>query len=307
MTGARQPCQPPAGGAAVEWPWRRVLAAAKAPLALLALAALLAALAGCATPKALSPSQAQAVALNRQGMDSFAAGDMVRAQHAFEAALQLERAVENEEGIALNVLNLAQCYQRQGKPELAAAMLDQLLDGGALAFSARHRAEAALQHALLAFQRQDLAAAQRWQHEGVAICADCALAGKLRGLGARLALQRGDAQEALKAAGEALARSGDDAVEKANALRLQGAAQLALGLRPAAEAALLQALALDKDGGLPDKVLQDLQLLGHAGADPAAQRRYWRRALAVAQATGKAAAVKEIEGAMAALPQSRDP
>lgn len=264
---------------------------------------LLTGLAGCATPKTLSPSQAQAVALNRQGMDSFTAGDIVRAQQAFEAALRLERAVENEEGIALNLLNLAQCYQRLGKPELSAAMLDQLLDSGGVAFSAQRRAEAALQHALLAFQRQDMTAAERWQRDGAALCGDCALAGKLRSLAARLALQRGDAQEALEAASDALAKSGDDNVEKANALRLQGAAQLALGQKPAAEAALLQALALDKDGGLPDKVLQDLQLLGHAGADTAAQRRYWRRALAVAQASGKAAAIKELESAIAALPQ----
>ena len=275
----------------------------KAWAGVLAWVALLAALTGCAAPKVLSPSQAQAVALNRQGMDSFAAGDIVRAQQAFEAALRLERAVENEEGIALNLLNLAQCYQRLGKPELAAVMLDQLLDSGGVAFSAQRRAEAALQHALLAFQRQDMPAAERWQREGAALCGDCAMAGKLRSLAARLALQRGDAQEALKAAGEALARSGDDSVEKANALRLQGAAQLALGQKSAAEAALLQALALDKDSGLPDKVLQDLQLLGHAGADAAAQRRYWRRALAVAQASGKAAAVKELESAIAALPR----
>lgn len=262
-------------------------------------------LAACGTQKVLSPSQAQAVALNRQGMDSFAAGDTVRALHAFEAALQLERAVENEEGIALNLLNLAQCYQRLGKPELAAAMLDQLLDGGGVVFSPQRRAEAALQHALLALQRNDAGAADKWQREGAAMCGDCALAGKLNGLAARLALQRGDAQDALKSAGEALAKSGDDAVEKANALRLQGVAQLALGQKAAAEAALLQALALDKDGGLPDKVLQDLQLLGHAGSDVAAQRRYWRRALAVAQAAGKTAAVKDIEAGLAALPQNQ--
>ncbi|MRV73300.1 tetratricopeptide repeat protein [Duganella sp. FT92W] len=262
-------------------------------------------LAACGTQKVLSPSQAQAVALNRQGMDSFAAGDTVRALHAFEAALQLERAVENEEGIALNLLNLAQCYQRLGKPELAAAMLDRLLDGGGVVFSPQRRAEAALQHALLALQRNDAGAADKWQREGAALCGDCALAGKLNGLAARLALQRGNAEDALKSAGEALAKSGDDAVEKANALRLQGAAQLALGQKAAAEAALLQALALDKEGGLPDKVLQDLQLLGHAGSDVAAQRRYWRRALAVAQAAGKTAAVKDIEAALGALPQDQ--
>jgi tetratricopeptide (TPR) repeat protein len=271
--------------------------------AVLAMVALAAGLAGCAAPKALSPNQAQAIALNRQGMDSFAAGDTVRAQQAFEAALRLEQAVENEEGIALNTLNLAQCYQRLGKPDLAAAMLDQLFDSGGVVFSPQRRAEAALQHALLAFQRQDMAAAQRWQRDGMALCGDCALAGKLHSLAARLALQRGNAGAALKAAGDALAKSGGDAVEQANALRLQGAAQLALGQKPAAEAALLQALALDKDGGLPDKVLQDLQLLGHAGTDARAQRRYWRRALDVAQAAGKAAAIREIEAALAALPQ----
>ncbi|MBY0239605.1 MAG: tetratricopeptide repeat protein [Burkholderiaceae bacterium] len=301
----RSPCH--AGAAVTAWrrPSRCDLTLARAWRARLVLVicmAWMAALAGCATPKALSPGQAQAVALNRQGMDSFAGGDMVRAQQAFEAALQLERAVENEEGIAVNLLSLAQCQQRLGKPERAVALLDQVLDGGALAFHPRHRAEAALQHALLAFQRQDLAAAERWQRDGAAICGGCAMAGKLRALGARLALQRGDAVDALKAAGDALASSGDDTVEKANALRLQGAAHLALGQQPAAEAALLQALALDKDGGLPDKVLQDLQLLGHAGADPAVQRRYWRRALAVAQAIGKAAAVEEIERALSALP-----
>lgn len=292
------------------WNWTRVMPMARglmATLAWVACVAAMAALAGCATPKVLSPAQAQAVALNRQGMDGFAAGDIVRARQAFEAALRLERAVENEEGIALNLLNLAQCHQRLGQPEQAAAMLDQVLDSGAVAFSPQRRAEAALQHALLAFQHQRLAAAERWQRDGVALCGECAMAGKLRSLGARLALQRGDAQAALTAAGDALARSGDDSVEKANALRLQGAAHLALGQKPVAEAALLQALALDKDGGLPDKVLQDLQLLGHAGADPAAQRRYWRRALAVAQASGKTVAVTEIERAIAALPHSIHP
>lgn len=301
----RGPCH--AGAAVTGWrrPSRLDVTPAKAwraRLALLICVAWMAALAGCATPKALSPGQAQAIALNRQGMDSFAGGDMVRAQQAFEAALQLERAVENEEGIALNLLNLAQCHQRLGQSERAAALLDQVLNGAALVFRPQHRAEAALQHALLAFQRQDLALAERWQRDGVAICGNCAMAGKLRALGARLALQRGDALDALKAAGDALASSGDDPVEKANALRLLGAAHLALGQQPAAEAALLQALALDKEGGWPDKVLQDLQLLGHAGADPAAQRRYWRRALSVAQATGKAAAVEEIERALSALP-----
>ncbi|GAB2865680.1 hypothetical protein GCM10027277_38090 [Pseudoduganella ginsengisoli] len=260
-------------------------------------------LAGCGTQKVLSPSQAQAVVLNRQGMDHFAAGDIARAQHAFEAALQLERTVENEEGMALNMLNLAQCYQRLGQPARAAAMLDQLWDNGTVAFSPQRRAEAAMQHALLALQHNDAAAAERWQRDGAALCGDCALAGKLRSLAARLALQRGDAADALKAAGEALAKSGDDAVEKANALRLQGAAQLALGQKQGAEAALLQALALDKEGGLPDKILQDLQLLGHAGANADGQRRYWRRALAVAQAAGKSMAVKEIEAALAALPE----
>jgi tetratricopeptide (TPR) repeat protein len=256
-------------------------------------------LTGCAAPKALSPYQAQAVALNRQGLDSFAAGDYVRAQKAFEAALRLERAVENEEGIALNLLNLAQCRQRLGQPEQAAALLDEVLDTNTLTHAPQRRAEAAMQHALLSLQSGDVAAAERWQRDGAAICGDCVLAGKLRTLAARLALQRGDAQDALRAAADALAKSGDDKVEQANALRLQGAAQLALG-QPA-EATLLQALALDKDGGLADKVVQDLQLLGRAGADRAARRRYWRRALAAAQASAQMKAVKEIEAALADL------
>lgn len=276
----------------------------------IAMALLLAMLTGCASaPKPLSPGQEQALVLNRQGMESFAAGDVLRAQRAFEAALVLERSVENEDGIALNLLNLAQCHQRLGLPELAARRLDQLLGDATLTFAPQRRAEAALQHALLALQRHDVAAAERWQRQGVADCgATCALAGKLHNLGARLALERGEASAALTAATAALGKSEGDAVERANALRLQGAAQLALGQRALAEAALVQAMALDKDGGQGDKVYQDLLLLGRSSADSQLQRRYWQRALAVAQALGKAAAVKEIEALLAALnPTAAEP
>ncbi|MES2263943.1 MAG: hypothetical protein V4724_35945 [Pseudomonadota bacterium] len=263
-------------------------------------------LAGCAAPvKQVTAAQAQAIELNRRGVESFEAGELARAQQLFEAALRLERAVENEEGIALNVLNLAQCLQRQGQPEQAARLLDTLLGEATLAYSAPRRTQAMMQQALLALQRKDVAQALLWQQRAGALCgSDCALAGKLLNLAARLALEQGDAARAGRDALAALARNraAGDEVEVANALRLQGAAELALGRPAQARQVLLEALALDKDSAAGDKIYQDLLLLGHASDDTGQRRRYWQRALAVAQAAGRAQSVKEVEQLLAALP-----
>lgn len=278
-----------------------------APRARLALAiGALALLGACAAPAPpRSAPQSRAIELNGQGLARYQSGDYARAQALFEQALTLEQGMENEDGIALNLLNLAQCLQIQGQPEQAERRLDALLDSQGLHFSAARRAEAGLQKALLALRRRDLPGAARWQTEAQRACAgDCAAAGKLGNLGARLALERGEAAAALAAAGAALARNraDGDALETANALRLMASAQLMLGDRAQAAVALAEALALDKRAGHSDKIYQDLLLLGRAASDPGEQRMYWIRAQNVARAGGTPQALKEVNELLATLP-----
>ncbi|WP_342120828.1 tetratricopeptide repeat protein [Pseudoduganella sp. OTU4001] len=261
---------------------------------------LLVVLAGCAAPAPLPALRQQAVALNQLGLQHFGAGRYAQAERQFAAALQLERAAEHEEGIAQNLLNLAHCALRQGQPAAAIPWLQELAADSGWQPSAAHRAEAQLLLALLALQRGDAATAAQWHRAARDACGSCSVAGKLAVFEARLALQNGLAAEALVLARQAQQSVGSDVVEQANALRLQGSAQLQLGQRAAAQAVLQRALALDKAAALPPKIFQDLVLLGHAHQADAAQQ-YWHRARRVAHAAGMAAAVAEVDALLAEL------
>lgn len=276
---------------------------ARAPLALAAL------LAACGTAPPTPPARQQAVSLNLRGVELHRQGDHAGAARLFNDAANRAQAIEYEDGLAQSLLNLARTLQAQGRPAESEAALVRLLEGAAPDMPPVRRAEAMLQRALLALGRGEHEAALRWHGQAQAACAgsgagaSCALGPALQNLGARLALERGDAAVALRQALAALAqhRSAGNRIETANALRLAGAAELAQR-RPAQAAPLLrEALQLDKALAQSDKICHDLILLGHAAAGPE-RRAYWRRALAVAAAAGLRREQGELEARLAALP-----
>ncbi len=268
---------------------------------------LLVLLAGCATaPEPAAPARRNADTLNARGVELHRAGELAAAARVFEQAQVQSQAIEYEDGIAQSLLNLARTRQAQGQAGEADAVLAKMLDGVPLSFAPARRAEALAQRTVLALARGDGAGAARWHADALQACGkDCALQATLLNLGARIALERGDALEARRQAEAALPqhRAARNRIETANALRLTGAAALAQSDRQAATQALEEALAIDKALAHSDKIFQDLVLLGHA-VGRTEQRGYWQRALQVAGAAGMRREQAELQARLDSLPSS---
>lgn len=246
-------------------------------------------LAGCAAPRPpLAAPKAHAIELNNQAIDLFERHDYARALISFQQALAQEQAIEDEDGIARNWLNLSLVYQRMGRTAEAEQALDNILQERKIAFSDDHRAQAALRKGLLAAQRNARTVAGQWLEQAEGYCAArCPLLGKLLNFRARLELDTGRAEQAAQSARLALAsnRTANDKAEIANALRLQASADLRMNNPGSAIPSLQEALAIDKALGASGHIHQDLMLLGEANADrPAMAETYRERARGVARA-----------------------
>lgn len=262
-------------------------------------------LAACSTPPVRSTAQIRAQGFNTQGMDRYKAGDLPHALTYFEQALQLAQSIEDDDAIAVARLNLSMVYLGMGRQDEALKQLDGVLDEPRLAFSNDRRAEAALRRAM-AVQAGDRAGAAQALDRADALCGSrCAVRGKILNLKAYLALTSGRPEEGLRFAQQAHgALAKDDSLERANALRLQGSAFIALKTPAAAVAPLEEALKLDKAAGASEKIYQDLLLLGQASADrPELARDYWSRAHDVALAADNKAGAERTAKLLASAPR----
>jgi len=89
------------------------------------------------TPVVRSAREEQAIDFNQRAQRAFMRGEYQTAAGLYENALRLDAAIENVDGIAVNLLNLAKVNQALGKPELAQQYLDRLLHEKALYFPRR--------------------------------------------------------------------------------------------------------------------------------------------------------------------------
>ena len=265
-------------------------------------------LGGCASqpPPAAPAKRVQAIEANNRGSALFQRGDYGAAATEFRRAVEIERSIENEEGVAANLINLSIAYQRAGDRVAARAAVAEVLDNPLMRFPAGRVAEAALRSAILLTEEREVDAAAKALERSRALCgARCPLSGKIDNVEAQLALLRGRHEEARVAAQRALSanRSRFDREEVANSLRLLGGAALAAGKPAEVEPLAKEALEIDKQLAVPAKIFRDLVLLGRAAkargnAEDAAQ--LLGRALAVARAAGDQAAVAEVQSLLAA-------
>ncbi len=277
----------------------------------LAACAALAAAAGCASqPPAPPAKRQQAIEANGKATVLFQRGDYAGAIGEYGRALEIERSIENEDGVAANLINLSITYQRAGERDNARSAIAEILDSAAMRFPQPRIAEAALRSAiLLAEERKTEAAAKALERSRAACARGCALGGKIDNVEAQLALLDGKHDAAKAAAQRALSanRSRGDREEIANSLRLLGAATLESGRPAEVEALAREALEIDKQLAVPAKIFRDLVLLGRAArargqAEDAAQ--YLGRALVVARAAHDDVAVGEVTSLLAEAPAS---
>ncbi|MDM0117187.1 tetratricopeptide repeat protein [Variovorax sp. J22R133] len=259
-------------------------------------------LGACSTPAVRSAADIRAQGYNTQGMDRFKAGDLPRALVSFEQALEVGQSIEDDDAIAATRLNLAMVHLGMGRQDEALKQLDLVMDERRLAFSADRRAEAALRRAM-ALQASDRESAEKYLDRAGALCGGhCSARGKILNLKSYLALDAGRAEEALRLAQQAQgALDKKDSLERANALRLQSGAYIALKTPAAAVPLLHEALKIDKAAGASEKIYQDLLLLGQASIDePERAKDYWTRAHDVAVAAKNEAGSRRTAKLLAA-------
>ncbi len=250
-------------------------------------------LASCSSPPPRPPSAAQASAQAHQqtGARALKRGDLNAALAAYGDALAASDSVEDFDGSATALLNLALVHARLGQLDAAHARVDRIL-AAPQRYSDAQRGQAATRKAMLYLDTKSYGMALQWADQARGVCSDpCALAPTLANLRAFVALDRGEIERAVGQATRSaeLAASLGQQAEHANALRLLGRAHTKAGRTEEAASALARALQIDHELGLPERIALDLM---HSGeneerrSQTAAARDFYERALNVAGAAG---------------------
>lgn len=224
-------------------------------------------LSGCAShPDTRSVRHKQALEWAAQGERAYLNGNIGLSARYYEKALQLNTGIENANGIAANLLSLAQLHIVRGEYEQAEAKLRLILDNKDKLFTDGAMVEAAARYALLALLSKQPGKAAESAQQAQVLCKACALEAAITNLQARAAFALDQIQTSVELANRAaaIAEKAQQPVELANAKRLLG--EIRLHLKAAAEAVPLleSALSLDKQLGLPDRIAEDLHLLADA-------------------------------------------
>lgn len=262
----------------------------------------------CAPLPVQEPEYRQrASGMERSGRAAFNAGDYVAAAHYYDASLRVSRSVEDTDGIASALVNLATVYRAAGKRDMAEDALAELLDAPLLPFRNSDTARAAYLLALIHADAGDADGALRWADAADDV--DIAVSGRTGNLRARLALDSGDHAGALTRARAALEhnRTLSDRMEEANSLRLIGIASQAAGRASEAEDSFRAALAIDKAEGHAAKIASDLACLGNLYRDTgrtAGASVYFLRASGVYSGLGDTKAAEDYARAASELQKS---
>lgn len=251
-----------------------------------ALAALL--LGACSSaPKISEPLlRKQAQEAEVDGARRYARGDYAGAARHFAAAGQLQQSLDDPGAAARNQLHQARAELAQGQAEAALTRAQRIGHAEFALDALLLQAQANLALGRPAELRANLAAAAG------ACPAACPQAASLHLLQARAALADRRAADALRHAEAALKllQDQDEAAETGNAWRLIATARLALGDATGALPAAHNALGIDRQLALPEKIARDWLLIGdiqrklmRGSAETVAA---YRRALDVATAAG---------------------
>lgn len=255
-------------------------------------AVVLGVLAGCAAPSAEPPPAIfeRIAEFERRGFRAQADGECRRALSYYRQALRLNRSVENLDGIATDLLDLAILYRKLDRDEDARAAIDE---ASALPeIQAFIRSDAAYERARLYLKQGDFASAERSAERALSLDKTRRTQSRLNLLG-RIALLDGRHALALNRAQAALDSERDGMspkTERANSLRLMAQAYARMGRDDEAKSHYLAALRADKEAGAGAKAALDLRSLGELSlkaGDRRAAEAYFRRAAVIDENGGQ--------------------
>ena len=218
---------------------------------------------GCGGPSAptLPAIHAQAIEYNRNAEKAAEKGDYEKALDYYMEALRINQAIENTEGIAVNLINIAVIYQKNGNVPDAERFIEMVFSIPDISESIK--AEAAFEKARLFLKAKELSKAKEWVNKSMALNKGIREGSRWNLLG-RIALAEGNYSEALTAANTALKLNSinKQKAEEANSLRLIAEIKALTDKFEESGEAYMKALEIDKESGSSKKIAMDLRGLG---------------------------------------------
>ncbi|MBI4710546.1 MAG: tetratricopeptide repeat protein [Nitrospirae bacterium] len=261
--------------------------------------------AGCGhTPPSLSDVQKQAIEFNQQGESAFKKGHYKRALSSYAEALRLNRSIENTDGIAINLVNMAVVHHKLGDNANARKYADEILDTSRITHHASRYSDAAFIKAMLYLDDRNYGPALEWTERALNFCRDdCRTEGGIYNLKGRIAFLKSDFSSALTYAekGLELNKKSGDKDEEANSLRLIAGLKAKRGEYEASKKLFEHALSLDKELGAGRKIAMDLTGIGDLFAGQGAFKdamNYYMRAMSVCENSEDKQCIKDTAATM---------
>ncbi len=258
---------------------------------------------GCGSaPSNRLDAEVAAIDFNQKADSAFRSGNYKRALDFYGEALRISSSIENADGIAVNLMNMAVVYRKLGDRENAHKCVDEILNSRYIIFDPSYLSGAAFIKAVLYTNEGKYPSAIEWTDKALNFCKSekCGEKGRIYNLKAKIALINGLPGPALAFASEGLRwnRKLEDRQEEANSLRLLADAKTAAKAYGEATDFYREALTIDKDMGLSAKIAADLFGIGNALCMQGRQEEaigYFRRAQFVSKSLGdnKGAALDE--------------
>jgi len=251
-------------------------------------------------PPTLSETHLRAVEFNQKAGSAFKKGDYKKALHFYNEALRINRSIENSDGIAINLINMATVYRKLGEGDKAHKHIEELFNHSLFTIHHSLLSEAAFIKAMLYLDNGNYEHASQWVDKALSFCQNnkCSMEGKIYNLKGRIALLRGDPSSTITFANKGLMlnKASKDREEVANSLRLLAGAKAMRGEYEEAMKLYRDALARDKSLGLSRKIAINLIGIGNVlfkQGELEDALRYFKRALSVSEGAEDKQGIKD--------------
>jgi len=252
------------------------------------------------TPPKLSDAHLRAVEFNQKAESAFKKGNYKNALDFYDKALKINRSIENIDGIAINLINMAAVYYRLNDKDNALRYIDEALKPLDLEVRNKLLSEAMFLKSLLYLEDGDYEKAVQYADLSLSSCQkeSCLEEGKIYNLKGRIALLKEDSASAVTLGMEGLKlnEAHDDKLEMANSLRLTAEAKTKNREYEEAKRLYEEAMLIDKSIGLSKKIAMDLMGIGNLFFRQELFEKalsYYQRALSVSKEAGYEQGLKD--------------